>query len=505
VAIGLTCCAVCLAGGVLLLNVRAGGSERRPAVEPPAAEESLSLSERTYRRLDEVRRVRREQLSDYLDRLQALARSVSDDEILRECFEVWLRFRDARREQPPPEQARRAMADFDEKTVRYWLENYAAFYGILFVDPAGEVFYALGRKSYIGENIFHQELQGHLARRLEENPERAFVDFAVSNVSGEPTACFVQPLREHGEYRGCFVLQCSIRKINDIFARHRNMGHTGEAFLVNEDCRMLTESRFRRDSTILQQRLAAENIRSKFAEVRGHKVVTDYRGMRALTSFEVCPVMDVNWLLVAKIDEAEVLTEHYRKNRQALRPELLDAARRRCPAVTSPREPDEDAEVVEMDEFRIARPGEQILTYGVSTCTAVMIYLPGEFACLAHASVYDRMYGGTDLDLLSRMIQQVCTYEICPYRKRELRVLIVAPHTRSIRRAVDTLVDSGIFLSQIRFACDESARSATVWHDVDAGRTSVRWEMLGASLPPRFQRAEDLRSLGEILRGQVRM
>jgi hypothetical protein len=85
-------------------------------------------------------------------------------------------------------------------------------------------------------------------------------------------------------------------------------------FLVNRDRLMLTDSRFQSETSILRQHLSEQNISAKFAEGRGHKIITDYRGQRALTSFEVCPVLDKEWLLIAKIDEDEVVTRAWNRS-----------------------------------------------------------------------------------------------------------------------------------------------------------------------------------------------
>jgi hypothetical protein len=160
----------------------------------------------------------------------------------------------------------------------------------------------------------------------------------------------------------------------------------------------------------------------------------------------------------------------------------------------------QDAIAVGMDEYRAADAGESLQTFGVSSCTAVVAHLPGRFAYLGHASSYDAMYGGGDLDLLSNMIQRIRTYEIRPYEMRQLRIVIAAPHTESLGFLIDRLVDEGIFLAQIRFLHLPSAARADIWHEVDTGCTTVHWTPRTSELAAYVQRASDTPRIGEIAR-----
>jgi hypothetical protein len=154
-----------------------------------------------------------------------------------------------------------------------------------------------------------------------------------------------------------------------------------------------------------------------------------------------------------------------------------------------------------MDEFRRAdhRDGPGLVTHGVDTCTAAVICLPGHFVYLGHISPHDSLYGRGSQDLLGRMIDRIRTYEICPFQLRQLEVVLVAKHRKSVLPAVEKLLDAGLFLSQIRFLHNPEAVSAMVWHDTTTCRTSVRWSMPPQRGPDRFQDARDTASLEPIV------
>ncbi|MBN1555494.1 MAG: cache domain-containing protein [Phycisphaerae bacterium] len=497
-AIGILVAVVLLLGasGVFLLWRRPGASD-----SPAAPPSGRSVREAAYEQLDAIRRVKRRQLGEYLDRIRKTAVELRDDPVLRKCFFLEQDFYTLRQGASAPSDAVAAMRQLRDHILVHCLQKYRMFYNILFVDPRGDVFSTVMRADYRGQNLRNGALgETSLGRRLRDMPARAFLDYEFSTVSRRPSAFFVEPVHRDGVLAGWFVLQCSINNINDIFVRDENLGRTGEVFLVNRDCQMLTDSRFQADSSILNLHLSPENIQSKFAEGQGHKIVTDYRGFRAMTSFEVCSVMGSEWLLVAKIDEAEVLTNEYARCREEFRPRLLAALREQNVRYSSPAEPPSGALLVDMDEFRKARASESLVTYGVGTCTAILIHLPGRFAYLAHAGSYDSLYGGGNQDLLRNMIKRICTYEIPPSRIRRLRVVLVAPHMDTIARAVDTLVEEGIFLTQIRFMRNPDASTADVRHDVNTGTTLVKWMSRQPGSPTTWQRDTDVPRVGDLMR-----
>ncbi len=490
-----------LAGLIVALALLAVRSEGTGA--PAAPEEMPSIREQTFALLDGLRDEKRRQLGEYLGRLEARAEQAGRDEVLRASFALLRRHHELSGQGASTSQGRAVRGRLEASVARHVLERYVDFADLLMVAPDGTVFYALRDGELTSRNLL--EGPGHaesLAGRLSLRGRESFVDFHRCCLCDEPSAFFVQPVGDADRQGGWIVLRTSIRRLNRLFRDGDRVGRTCEVFLVNEGCRMLTDSRFRRDSSILTQHLSDENIRSKFAEGRGHKIVTDYRGFRALTSFEVCRMMGARWLLVAKIDRAEVVTQRYRRRRDRLAPALGRVlAGSACPPSPEPWPvgADANAAVVHMDEFRRACPPERLRTWGIRTCTGLLVHLPGSFAYLGHASPRDDIYGGESLDLLGHMLRRVTTYEICPYELRHVQAVVIAPHTDSARNAVDKLVEAGMFLSQIRFLRGPSGSSARVVHDVSSGETVVEWTSPGGDAP-LVSRAADAPTAADLIR-----
>ena len=260
-----------------------------------------------------------------------------------------------------------------------------------------------------------------------------------------------------------------------MFTTEKGLEKTGEVFLVNKDRYMLTDSRFYSDSSILRTHLSEENIMAKFQEHSGHKRVVDYRGFKVLTAFEVCRIGTSQWLLIAKIDEDEMVTDTFRENRPFLKIKpatvFKPVARNICPNDIPTKKPVQ----VNMDEFRKVTPNDTIATYGLSTCTAVIIAIPDRLAYMSHISNLDRIYGGNTTDLIRQTLRHIKTFEIYPYERRQLTVTIVATHLTTIGNALYTLVDEGIFLSQVRFIYTPEAQYANLTYDCGHNRTLVEY------------------------------
>ena len=447
----------------------------------PAARAEYSPEDWARTRLDHVRTQKAQLLREYWDRLRTLAGEATEDQRVLRFFLVNLEYELAAEKNDMPEELQRSVAQIREGFNDYYLNNYLAFYDFLFVNMEGHVFYTLRKEADLNANLV-QDRKGALAEVLAGRPaEETFVDFHEYGPSGEPAAFFVEPIRENGAQIGWLILRCSINRINTIFAWTRDLGITGETFLVNQHGYMLTESSFVSSSTILKQRLDDRNINPKFAEGKGHRVVTDYRGFTVLTSFEVLTFMDVHWLAVAKIDRDEVLTEHYMQHRWYYEDHLEEGfAAVQSSAPNAPKEAYAAPSVplrVDMDELVRAEPGQWLETFGISTCTGLLGARPGHFAYLAHISPRDRVYGAQETDLIGQMVMRIKTFDVRPCEMREVTLTVVAPHLESLNAIVRAAVENGFLLSQIRVFYMPEAQSARVGYDCGSDRLDVAWEM----------------------------
>ncbi|WP_200243024.1 cache domain-containing protein [Lamprobacter modestohalophilus] len=470
---------------------------------PVQADEGMHpVLEDAYSALDQIRDVRQDQLEGYLQRLQRLAGQASTDAHFQDYFKVKQRYHQLQGQLPAPPEVIQSIEQLKASIRDHYLQHYPVFYDILFVDKSGFVLSTIRHERDYHEHLFSGRLaESALSRQLLRDPERSFVDYDFYWASDEPSAFFVEPMVIDGQREGWLVCQSALNRINRIFTREDDLGQTGEVFLANRRHQMLTASRLHPDQGALLRHLAAKNLEPKFSQGEGHRRVIDYRGYPVLTSFTLCRVQDSDWLLVAKIDEDEILTKHFRQQQaedvSLLERHLPEGDPTFCAEHVLPR----DGLIVDMDEFRSSADAP-LLTFGISTCTALLMILPSGEAILGHASENDRIYGGTETDLLGNMLRDITRFRLLPYEVRDLKVVLIAPHDRSLGGAVQRLLAEGLLLSQIRFARMAEAESATLAHDPRQGSTLVRWR-LSESAGLRWQCLDDLEDLGQVYQSAI--
>jgi hypothetical protein len=427
--------------------------------------------------LDSIRQEKQAKLADYLCGVQHQAHNIQNDTLMQSFFTLKNRYYTLGKTTPPPPAMVGAIEKLKGAIRAHYLKHYLSFYDILCINRQGDIFYTIRTQADYHKNIFDSTLcSTSLARNIKQMPHETFVDFEYYHISDEPSAFFIEPVMDQDSVCGWFALQFSINRINAMLSAPKGPGATGESILVNRDRYLLTNSRFFAPSTILRRRLPEENIAAKFAERCGNKIVTDYRGYSVLSSFSVCPVLDSTWLLIVKMNQSEVLTDYYRHQQSLLRAPILDTAATFAPTPCSAAlDSAQTMREVDMDEFRRADSATTIYTHGVSTCTAVLIYLPGRFAYLAHLSVDDRLAGGSRTDLVASMINTIKEFDVNRYERQQLKVIIAAPHQRHSDAIVNYLVDEGLFLSQIHLASHPTASYLNIYHDYRRSATLINW------------------------------
>lgn len=460
-----------------------------------------SVKEETFQRLDKIREHKKKQLFEYLQKITDNADAIRSDEFMLGFFHLKSKYYRLQKSGPPPAKLRRLIGEVKKNVRAHYLHNYLAFYDILFIDKDGNIFYTIRQQADYHKNIFQGELaKTTLARQLLKHPNETFVDYEYYAVSDEPSAFLVEPIFKEGHLAGWFVLQCAINKINNMFTEAKGIGTTGEVFLVNKEQYMLTESRFSKDSSPLNQHLSPKNIDAKFRERSGHKIVIDYRGFRALSSFEVCRFGNSEWLLIAKIDEDEIVTEQYKKKRKELRHPITESFQKQKPEQCNLFPVKRKVVEVDIDEFRKVHKKELLCTYGVSTCTAIIVSFPEKFAYMGHISNLDIVYGGKSTDLIGHIFKRIDTFDIYKYERRKLVVTVIANHLDSIMNTIDRLVAEGIFLSQIKFIYNPDAQYGNVIHDYLTDRTLIKWKMDRKTGREFRQCASDVETVGEMVK-----
>lgn len=433
----------------------------------------------TFHELEKTVSLKKSQLLHFLSRLEKKADGVSSDQVIANFFAVKNDYYKKYKKSQPPHDIKVAMQELKVLIQQHYLNNYLDFYDVLFINKAGDVFYTIRKEADYHKNIFQGELsKTNLSKTLRNYKGQRFVDFQYFYPSDEPAAFFIAPISFKGEQLGWCVLQSAINKINSLFRAFAELGQTGEVFLVNKQRFLLTDARLIGKETILQKSLSKKNIAAKFKAGRGNKTITDYRGFKALVSFEVVKFLGSEWLISAKIDQTEVLSNFYINNKARVLPLMLSKLKTRkthllkkkCPAHS-------DYKRVDMDEFVFMNADRSLYTPGVASCTAFTLSYPSKFAYLAHLSPYDLVYKPENMytNLVGEIFKQVTTFDIYPYEKRNLKVYLVANHLKSFETALDLLLSNGLFLSQIYFLFNPDSKSASVQYRAKSDDICTEW------------------------------
>ncbi|MCR4292584.1 MAG: ATP-binding protein [Candidatus Kuenenia sp.] len=154
-------------------------------------------------------------------------------------------------------------------------------------------------------------------------------DIYIDRDTGEYSMAFASPiLRKRGrKFLGVLVIRYNATKLNEITTGKKQLikdyggtflrrGETSEAYIVNKNYFMITESRFKTNA-ILTQSVHSEPVAAVF--LNGHEFVgvyKDYRGANVIGAARYLKRME--WVLLVETDESEAYYPIYRFKYRAI-------------------------------------------------------------------------------------------------------------------------------------------------------------------------------------------
>ncbi len=369
------------------------------------------------------------------------------------------------------------------------------FYDILFIDTEGDIFFTVKKEDDFLKNIYDERFNGvSLYEKIREIKvrEMEFVDYEYYSVSDEPASFFISSVLEGDKILGYFVLQLPINDINSILTDRRELGRTGEVYLVNYRQLMMTQSRFIDDNTIITKQIDTEAVRSALHEKRGNKIIEDYRRKRVFSSYEQFKYEGIEWIIIAEIDEDEVITEIYRSREKELFSQVTDYLASYSYEMEKQKVFSQDWKhshnciKVDFKEFQKTKNGQMLYTEGVATCTAMTISYPGKFGYLLHITPTDGSYRRIGFltriflkdnytDFVDRAMKSINRYDILQNEKSLLRFCVVATHDDSFKNIVHKLIDNEVELSQIKVLFRNDKHKVDVVLDYENDKVWTHW------------------------------
>lgn len=188
------------------------------------------------------------------------------------------------------------------------------YYDIFLISARGDVIYSVFKETDFAANVTREPLRdtglGKVFVRLRKDPRPQSVileDFAPYQPShGLPAAFLGTPLVSEGVLVGALVVQLKPDQLDPLMRFSSVMGESGEAYLVGPDYLMRSRSRFRDQSTALEQRVETPTVTAALSNTSGIGRIVGYRGVPVLSAYAPLTRFGVTWAAVAEIEAAEV-------------------------------------------------------------------------------------------------------------------------------------------------------------------------------------------------------
>ncbi|MDH3579477.1 MAG: cache domain-containing protein, partial [Hyphomicrobiales bacterium] len=198
--------------------------------------------------------------------------------------------------------------------AREFLEHFG-YYDLFLIDRDGNILYTFEKEDDFATNLEDGPYAGSalgfvFQRALKGRAERViFSDYERYAPSDNAPALFAGTAvkAKDGSVAGVLAVQLADTPINAILRFGSAMGKTGETYLVGNDMTMRSQSRFFSESTLLTTKVDTPSVNRGLAGFSGAHVTPDYRGISVLSVFSPVDFGGKPWVLLAEIDEAEVL------------------------------------------------------------------------------------------------------------------------------------------------------------------------------------------------------
>jgi len=201
-------------------------------------------------------------------------------------------------------------------SFRKFLSEYG-YYDLMLITQEGTIVYSSRKESDLTQNIRTGDLADSLlAKSFERGMQTVtLTDFQLYQPSdGQLIAFLIAPVKDQdGVLLGAVALKMTYERINQIMQERSELGKTGETYLVGADFLMRSDSyldpqnfsalkSFQNPKTNL---VKTENIEKALRGETGYSIQFDYRGVSVLSAYEPLQWGDVNYAVIAEMDQEE--------------------------------------------------------------------------------------------------------------------------------------------------------------------------------------------------------
>lgn len=197
-----------------------------------------------------------------------------------------------------------------------WFHDYLeakGYYDIFLINTAGDVVY-----TYFKERDFATNMQTgkwkdtdianafRKAINAKQPGEISYFNFKTYAPSENiPAAFIIAPIFENNAVIGAVAFQMPISRINDIMKDATGLGETGQAYLVDQNGFMNSDSRFSDQTTILSQKVETQAVQKALQGQSGVTEELSYSGKDVIEAYEPFEFLGTKWAMVSEITRAE--------------------------------------------------------------------------------------------------------------------------------------------------------------------------------------------------------
>ncbi len=199
------------------------------------------------------------------------------------------------------------------------------YYDIFLFDENGNCLYTVFKELDFATNAVHGKWKdtdlGKIYRETREARQAGavlFYDFAPYAPSNNVPAAFVATaLYDGGVFAGVIVFQMPIGTMNALLQQTEGLGETGESYLVGSDLLMRSDSRFKKETTILAEKIDNESVRQALQGTPGY-MTSQRDGLPHKSAYRPFEIGNSKWALIVDQEEREALADVHKLRNESI-------------------------------------------------------------------------------------------------------------------------------------------------------------------------------------------
>ncbi|WP_434341150.1 methyl-accepting chemotaxis protein [Motilimonas cestriensis] len=194
------------------------------------------------------------------------------------------------------------------------------YYDLFLIDQQGLVFYSVTKEADYQTNMrngpYSTSGLAQVFNKATQQKSFQIVDFAPYSPSNNEPASFIATQVTLNNQPYVLALQLSIDEINSIMQLREGLGDTGETYLVGPDNLMRSDSfldptnrsiKASFAGTVANNGVNTAATQASFRGEQGFAVIQDYNQNAVLSAYGDVRFGEIQWALLAEIDEAEAM------------------------------------------------------------------------------------------------------------------------------------------------------------------------------------------------------